>query len=178
MLFRSGVPQIEVTFDIDANGIVNVSAKDLGTGKEQSIRITASSGLSDADIERLIKEAESHAEEDKKKQKLIEVRNSADTLIYTTEKSIRDLGENIDAALKNDIETKAEALKKVMQSDDAEAIQKSMDELAQASHKLAEKLYAQKTDAGAQAGAHGGQPQGGAKKDDDDVVDADYTEVK
>jgi len=173
-----GVPQVEVTFDIDANGIVNVSAKDLGTGKEQSIRITASSGLSDADIERLVKEAESHAEEDKKKQKLIEVRNSADTLIYTTEKSIRDLGENIDAALKADIEAKGEALKKVMQSDDAESIQKSMDELAQASHKLAEKLYAQKTDAGAQAGPHGGQPQGGAKKDDDDVVDADYTEVK
>jgi len=174
-----GVPQIEVTFDIDANGIVNVSAKDLGTGKEQSIRITASSGLSDADIERLIKEAESHAEEDKKKQKLIEVRNSADTLIYTTEKSIRDLGENIDAALKNDIETKAEVLKKVMQSDDADAIQKSMDELAQASHKLAEKLYAQKTDAGAQAGAgHEAHGQAGPRKDDDDVVDADYTEVK
>jgi molecular chaperone DnaK len=173
-----GVPQVEVTFDIDANGIVNVSAKDLGTGKEQSIRITASSGLSDADIERLVKEAESHAEEDKKKQKLIEVRNSADTLIYTTEKSIRDLGENIDAALKADIETKGEALKKVMQSDDAEAIQKSMDELAQASHKLAEKLYAQKTDAGAHAGGHKAHGQAGPKKDDDDVVDADYTEVK
>jgi molecular chaperone DnaK len=173
-----GVPQVEVTFDIDANGIVNVSAKDLGTGKEQSIRITASSGLSDADIDRLVKEAESHAEEDKKKQKLIEVRNSADTLIYTTEKSIRDLGENIDAALKSDIETKAEALKNVMQSDDADAIQKSMDELAQASHKLAEKLYAQKTDAGAQAGGPEAHAQGGAKKDDDDVVDADYTEVK
>ncbi len=173
-----GVPQVEVTFDIDANGIVNVSAKDLGTGKEQSIRITASSGLSDADIDRLVKEAESHAEEDKKKQKLIEVRNSADTLIYTTEKSIRDLGENIDAALKSDIETKAEALKKVMQSDDADAIQKSMDELAQASHKLAEKLYAQKTDAGTHAGGPEAHAQGGAKKDDDDVVDADYTEVK
>ncbi|NCD25643.1 MAG: molecular chaperone DnaK [Deltaproteobacteria bacterium] len=173
-----GVPQVEVTFDIDANGIVNVSAKDLGTGKEQSIRITASSGLSDADIDRLVKEAESHAEEDKKKQKLIEVRNSADTLIYTTEKSIRDLGENIDAPLKADIETKAEALKNVMQNDDADAIQKSMDELAQASHKLAEKLYAQKTDAGAQAGGPDAQAQGGAKKDDDDVVDADYTEVK
>ena len=172
-----GVPQVEVTFDIDANGIVNVSAKDLGTGKEQSIRITASSGLSDADIDRLVKEAEAHAEEDKKKQKLIEVRNSADTLIYTTEKSIRDLGENIDAAMKADIEGKAEALKSVLQSDDAEAIQKSMDELAQASHKLAEKLYAQKTDAGAQPGPQDAG-QGGGKKDDDDVVDADYTEVK
>jgi molecular chaperone DnaK len=173
-----GVPQIEVTFDIDANGIVNVSAKDLGTGKEQSIRITASSGLSDADIERLVKEAEANAEDDKKKQKLIEVRNSADTLIYTTEKSIRDLGENIDAALKADIESKAEALKQVMQSDDAEAIQKSMDELAQASHKLAEKLYAQKTDGGAQAEGQEAPGQPGAAKDDDDVVDADYTEVK
>jgi molecular chaperone DnaK len=172
-----GVPQVEVTFDIDANGIVNVSAKDLGTGKEQSIRITASSGLSDADIERLVKEAEANAEEDKKKQKLIEVRNSADTLIYTTEKSIRDLGENIDPAMKADIEGKAEALKSVLQSDDAEAIQKSMDELAQASHKLAEKLYAQKTEAGAQ-GEPQDAPQGGAAKDDDDVVDADYTEVK
>ncbi|NLY41455.1 MAG: molecular chaperone DnaK [Desulfovibrionales bacterium] len=172
-----GVPQVEVTFDIDANGIVNVSAKDLGTGKEQSIRITASSGLSEKDIERLVKEAEANAEDDKKKQKLIEVRNSADTLIYTTEKSIRDLGDNVDAALKADIETKAEALKSVMDSDDADAIQKSMDELAQASHKLAEQLYAQKTDAGAQHGP-AGPAAGGPAKDDDDVVDADYTEVK
>jgi molecular chaperone DnaK len=170
-----GVPQIEVTFDIDANGIVNVSAKDLGTGKEQSIQITASSGLSDADIDRLIKEAESHAEEDQKKQKLIEVRNSADTLIYTTEKSIRDLGENIDAELKADIESKAEALKKVMESDDTDAIQKSMDELAQASHKLAEKLYAQKNE---ETGGPQDAPQDEPKKDDDDVMDADYTEVK
>jgi molecular chaperone DnaK len=169
------VPQIEVTFDIDANGIVNVSAKDLGTGKEQSIQITASSGLSDADIDRLIKEAESHAEEDQKKQKLIEVRNSADTLIYTTEKSIRDLGENIDAELKADIESKAEALKKVMESDDTDAIQKSMDELAQASHKLAEKLYAQKNE---ETGGPQDAPQDEPKKDDDDVMDADYTEVK
>lgn len=174
-----GVPQVEVTFDIDANGIVNVSAKDLGTGKEQSIRITASSGLSEKDIERLVKEAEANAEEDKKKQKLIEVRNSADTLIYTTEKSIRDLGDNVEAALKADIESKAEALKKVMNTDDADAIQKAMDELAQTSHKLAEQIYAQKTDAS--AGAQHGQPgpgAGGPAKDDDDVVDADYTEVK
>ncbi|MDY0274301.1 MAG: molecular chaperone DnaK [Desulfomicrobium sp.] len=175
-----GVPQIEVTFDIDANGIVNVSAKDLGTGKEQSIRITASSGLSDADIDRLVKEAETHAEEDKQKQKLIEVRNSADTLIYTTEKSIRDLGDNIDAELKADLEAKAESLRKTLESEDADAIQKSMDELAQASHKLAEKLYAQKTDAGAgPAGDPGfGAQDAGPQKDDDDVVDADYTEVK
>lgn len=172
-----GVPQIEVTFDIDANGIVNVSAKDLGTGKEQSIRITPSSGLSEEEVQRLIKEAEAHAEEDKKKQKLIEVRNQADTLIYTTEKSLRDLGDKVEPELKNEIETKIEELKKIMQEDNAEAIQKASEELAQASHKLAEKLYAQKST--------NANPQGEASaeasnkpKDDDDVVDADYTEVK
>ncbi|THB70403.1 MAG: molecular chaperone DnaK, partial [Desulfovibrio sp.] len=108
-----GVPQVEVAFDIDANGIVNVSAKDLGTGKEQSIRITASSGLSEDEIQNLVKDAESHAEEDKKKQKLIETRNQADTLIYTTEKSIKDLGDKLDAETKADIEAKMEALKAV-----------------------------------------------------------------
>ncbi len=173
-----GVPQIEVTFDIDANGLVNVSAKDLGTGKEQSIRITASSGLSEEEIENLVKDAESHAEEDKKKQQLIEARNQADTLIYTTEKSIRDLGEDIEADMKSDIETKIESLRKVMESDDQEAIAKSTEELAQASHKLAEKLYAQKTEGegGPEAGPE--QGAGGPKNEDEDVVDADYTEVK
>ena len=174
-----GVPQIEVTFDIDANGIVNVSAKDTGTGKQQSIQITASSGLSDQDIDRMVKDAESHADEDKKKQELIEVRNQADTLVYSTEKSLREVGDGVDATLKGDIETKIEALKKVLDSEDAEAIRKATDELAQSSHKLAEQLYAQKggQDAGAagpEAGAAG--PQAGG--DDDDVVDADYTEVK
>jgi molecular chaperone DnaK len=178
-----GVPQIEVTFDIDANGIVNVSAKDTGTGKEQSIRITSSSGLSEEEINKLVKEAESHAEEDKKKQKLIEARNHADTLIYTTEKSLRDLGDNIDAELKTDIESKTEALKKAMEGDDEQAIRTATDELSQASHKLAEKLYSQKTQEG-QSGAQGpeGQDQdaGADQKGsgDDDVVDADYTEVK
>ena len=177
-----GVPQIEVTFDIDANGLVNVSAKDTGTGKEQSIQITASSGLSEDEINKLIKDAESHAEEDKKKQKLIEARNHADTLIYTTEKSIRDLGDNLDAELKADIENKIQELKKVQEGDDEEAIRKATEDLSQASHKLAEKLYAQKTqsgeaggeaqdDAQAQAGQHGTQSA------DEDVVDADYTEV-
>lgn len=174
-----GVPQIEVTFDIDANGIVNVSAKDMGTGKEQSIRITASSGLSEDQINRLIKEAEAHAEEDKRKQKLIEARNNADTLIYTTEKSLRDLGDKVDATLRGDIESKVEALKKVMQGDDAEAITRAADELAQASHKLAEQLYAQKAGGPTEdAGASQGSGADAGKKDDDDVVDADYTEVK
>jgi len=178
-----GVPQVEVTFDIDANGIVNVSAKDLGTGKEQSIRITASSGLSDSEVENLVKEAEAHAEEDKQKKKLIEVRNQADTLIYSTEKSIRDLGDKLDSVTKGDIETKTETLKKTMESDDAEAIERDMNELAQASHKLAEQLYAQKSEQGGpQAGAEGDQagPEAGQQasgKDDEDVVDADYKEV-
>ncbi|WP_320170391.1 molecular chaperone DnaK [Maridesulfovibrio sp.] len=175
-----GVPQIEVTFDIDANGIVNVSAKDMGTGKEQSIRITASSGLSEDDIERMVKDAEAHADDDKKKQELIEARNQADSLIYTTEKSLREVGENVDAALKADIETKIEDLKKVQDSDDPDAIKQATDALAQASHKLAEQLYAQQNQAGS-AGAEGAAgPEGaaGSAKDDDDVVDADFTEVK
>ncbi|SKA74515.1 molecular chaperone DnaK [Paucidesulfovibrio gracilis DSM 16080] len=180
-----GVPQVEVTFDIDANGIVNVSAKDLGTGREQSIRITASSGLSEDEIDRMVKDAESHAADDKKKQELIEARNQADNLAYTTEKSLRDLGDNVDPVLKGEIDTKLEALKAVQESDDVEAIKKATEDLAQASHKLAEQLYAQKSQAagGEQpAGEAGGDAaSGGAKSgasDDDDVVDADYTEVK
>jgi len=188
-----GMPQVEVGFDIDANGIVNVSAKDLGTGKEQSIRITASSGLNETDIQRLIKDAQSHAEDDKKKQKLIEARNHADTLVYTTEKSLRDLSDKVDASLKSTIESKIEALKSVLQSEDADAILKATDELAQSAHKLAELLYAQKTAGGPGAGpgagfgagptGPGGQAgpgagQGPAGNKDEDVVDADYTEVK
>jgi molecular chaperone DnaK len=172
-----GVPQIEVGFDIDANGLVNVSAKDLGTGKQQSIRITASSGLSEAEINKLIKDAESHADEDKRKKELIEVRNHADTLIYTTEKTLRDLGDTVDSVLKGQIETKLEELKKVKDSDDPEAIKRATDELAQASHKLAEQLYAKKSGAEGQAGPEG-QAGGQAKGPDEDVVDADYTEVK
>ncbi|WP_147820899.1 molecular chaperone DnaK [Salidesulfovibrio onnuriiensis] len=177
-----GIPQIEVSFDIDANGIVNVGAKDMGTGKEQSIQITASSGLSDEEIDRMVKDAESHAEDDKKKQELIEARNQADTLVYTSEKSIKDLGDNVDAELKADIESKIEALKKAMESDELEAIKKGTEELAHASHKLAEKLYAQQggeqqAGAGPQAGPEA-EAAGSDKKDDDDVVDADYTEVK
>ena len=179
-----GVPQIEVAFNIDANGIVNVSAKDLGTGKEQSIQITASSGLSDADIEKLVKEAEAHAADDKKKQDLISARNQADGLIYGTEKSIKDLGDKLDAALKSDIEGKIASLKTLMEGEDVEAIKKATEELAQASHKLAEQLYsqAQGQQPGADAaGAAGSQPGAGAaggKKADDDVIDADFTESK
>lgn len=175
-----GMPQVEVSFDIDANGIVNVSAKDLGTGKEQSIRITASSGLNDSDIERLIKEAESHADEDKKKKEVIEMRNQADTLIYSTEKSLEDLGDKVDASLKSEIESKTEELKKAMEGSEPEPIKAAMDALAKASHKIAEQLYAQKAqNAGPETGFSEEAPNsGGSSKSDDDVVDADYTEVK
>jgi molecular chaperone DnaK len=178
-----GVPQIEVTFDIDANGIVNVSAKDVGTGKEQSIRIQASSGLTEEEIEKMVKDAEAHAEEDAKKKELIEARNQADTLIYTTEKSLRDLGDKVESDLRSDIESKIETLKQAKDGDDLEAIKKATDDLSQASHKLAEKLYAQQQEGGAQAGDEQaqqgqqgqGQSQGG---EDEDVVDAEYTEMK
>ena len=179
-----GVPQIEVAFNIDANGIVNVSAKDLGTGKEQSIQITASSGLSDADIEKLVKEAEAHAADDTTKQDLISARNQADGLIYGTEKSIKDLGDKLDAALKSDIEGKIASLKTLMEGEDVEAIKKATEELAQASHKLAEQLYSQAqgqqpgADAAGAAGAQPGAGAAGGKKADDDVIDADFTESK
>jgi molecular chaperone DnaK len=176
-----GVPQIEVSFDIDANGIVHVNAKDMGTGRQQSIQITASSGLSDDEIEQMVKDAEAHADEDKKKQSLIEARNHADTLVYTSEKSLRDLGDKVDAGLKADIETKIEALKAALSSDNVDEIKAKTDELAQSSHKLAEQLYASQSSGqpgpDAAAGAAGAE-SGTSSKADDDVVDADYTEVK
>ncbi|MCE1226041.1 MAG: molecular chaperone DnaK [Geobacteraceae bacterium] len=176
-----GVPQIEVTFDIDANGIVHVSAKDLGTGKEQSIRITASSGLSKEEIDKMVKDAESHAAEDKKKREAIEARNQADSMIYSTEKSLKDVGDKVDAVEKGNIENKIADLKKVMDSDDAEVIKKATDELAQAAHKLAEAMYAQAQQApGADScgGDCGAQQEAGAKPKDEKVVDADFEEVK
>ena len=174
------VPQIEVTFDIDANGIVNVSAKDMGTGKEQSIRITASSGLSEEDIQRLVKEAEAHAGEDKKKQEIIEARNKADSLIYGTEKSLKDLGDKAPADLRSDVEGKIAALKTAIAGEDLAAINSATEALTQSAHKLAEQLYQQQgAQAGAQPGAGAAGAQGGAQKGkDDDVVDADFTEVK
>jgi len=177
-----GIPQIEVSFDIDANGIVHVSAKDLGTGKEQSIQITASSGLSEEEIEKLVKEAEVHAEEDKKKKDLVEARNHADSLIYQTEKSIKELGDKVDASLKENIEGAIEKLKKAMEGTDAEEIKRLSEELMQNSHKLAEAMY-QKASGGAEAGeqAAGGEAsaEGESKASaDEDVVDADFEEVK
>ena len=138
-----GMPQIEVTFDIDANGIVHVSAKDLGTGKEQSIKIQASSGLSEEEIQKKVKDAEAHAEEDKKKKSLVEARNKADQMIYTTEKTLKEYGDKISADEKKNIEEKIEKVKQAMKGESADEINKSIDELMQASHKIAEQMYKQ-----------------------------------
>ena len=180
-----GVPQIDVSFDIDANGIVHVSAKDLGTGKEQSIKITSSSGLSEEEIKNLVKEAEVHAEEDKKKKELIEVRNQADTLVYSVEKNLKDMGDQVDAEEKSRIEETITKIKTAMEADDLEAIKAAQEELTQASHKLAEAMYAKAAAKGEAAGTEGAGPeaggagaeQTGAAQGDDDVVDADFEEV-
>ena len=176
-----GLPQIEVTFDIDANGIVNVSAKDLGTGKEQSIKITASSGLSEEEIQNLVKDADLHAEEDKKKRELVDARNAADSLIYATEKSIQEAGDKLDAGAKGDIENAIATLKKAMEGEDTAEIKRLSEELTQASHKLAEVLYSQTAQAQAQAET-GSESGSGASaesaKQDEEVVDADFEEVK
>jgi len=175
-----GIPQIEVTFDIDANGIVHVSAKDLGTGKEQSIKITASSGLSETEIEKLVREAESHGEEDRKKKELVEARNSADAMAYGVEKNIKEFGDKVDAAEKARIEDAIAKVRKAVEGDDINAIRSAQDELTTASHKLAEAMYAKTSQAGAgpQPGAGPGAGGQGPGKKDEDVVDADFEEVK
>ncbi|MCP4579609.1 MAG: molecular chaperone DnaK [Deltaproteobacteria bacterium] len=172
-----GVPQIEVAFDIDANGIVHVSAKDMGTGKEQSIEITASSGLNEEEIEQLIKDAEMHAEEDKKKRELIDARNMADSMIYNTEKAIKEAGDKLDDAPKADIDNAVENLKKAMEGEDTEEIKRLTEELTQASHKLAEIMYQQASQQQEQGGGAGPEP-GEGKPQDEDVVDADFEEIK
>jgi len=177
-----GVPQIEVTFDIDANGIVHVGAKDLGTGKEQSIKITASSGLSEAEIEKLVKDAEMHAEDDKRRKELIEARNQADTMVYSVEKNIKEFGDKVDASEKSRIEDAIAKVKKAIEGDDLDAIKKTQDELMNVSHKLAEAMYAKTAGGAGGPGAAGGAGAAGADasagKKDDDVVDADFEEVK
>ena len=176
-----GIPQIEVTFDIDANGIVNVSAKDQATGKEQSIQITASSGLSQEEIDQLVKDAEMHAEDDKKKRELVEARNQADALIYSTEKSIKELGDKVDADTKSKVESATTALKQAMEGENVDEIKRCSEELTNASHKLAEAMYQQASASGQQAGpGPGGETAGqaGGSAPDEDVVDADFEEVK
>jgi molecular chaperone DnaK len=170
-----------VTFDIDANGIVHVSAKDLATQKEQSIQITASSGLSDSEIQNLVKEAEVHAAEDKKKRELIETRNQADSLIYSTEKTMRDMGDKVDEKTRQEIDSQIEKVKKAMEGEDRDAIQREVDQLMQISHKIAEEAYKRASEQQGGAGGAGAgheEAAGARKKPDDDVVDADFEEVK
>jgi molecular chaperone DnaK len=178
-----GVPQIEVTFDLDANGILHVSAKDLGTQKEQSIRITASSGLTEEEIDRMQKDAELHAEDDKHRREVVETKNQADALIHATEKSLKDLDDKVDAETKGNVETEIENVKNVLKGDDLEAIKTAVDALTAASHKLAEIMYAQAAKDNPDAGGAPGNDDGAANnpkddKGDDDVVDADFEEVK
>ena len=177
-----GMPQIEVTFDIDANGIVHVSAKDLGTGKEQAIKIESSGGLSEEDVEKMINDAEQFADEDKAKRESVEVKNQAETLIYSTEKSISDLGDKLPEEDKTKIEACSEQLKKSMETDDMEAIKSDLEALTQASHKMAELLYSQQAEQQGDGSGEGSEDAPGndekSGKDDEDIVDADFEEVK
>jgi molecular chaperone DnaK len=176
-----GVPQIEVTFDIDANGIVHVAAKDLGTGKEQSIKITASSGLSEDEIKQMVKDAEAHAAEDKKHKETVEARNQLDSLIYSTEKSLKEYGNDLDAGVKENIENALKKAKETLEGQDAQAMRTAAEQLSQSSHKLAEAMYAKasRQQPGQEAsGDAKEQPTSDGKKKKDDVVDADFEEVK
>jgi molecular chaperone DnaK len=170
-----GVPQIEVTFNIDSNGIVNVSATDKGTGKSQKITITSSSGLSDEEIDRMMKDAEAHAEEDRKRKELVEAKNNADQLVYTVEKTIKDLGDKVDAGEVEKANAAKEAVKKALEGDDVDAIKKATDELSEVVQQLSVKMYEQMA---AQQQAEGaGEAGGNAGPKADNVVDADYTVV-
>ncbi len=174
-----GVPQIEVTFDIDANGILHVSAKDKGTGKEQSIVIKDSSGLSDDEIDRMVHDAEAHAEDDKRKKELADVRNQADTLVYTTEKSLKEHGDKLEASVKENIEKEVENLKQKLTSENAGEIKEGIDKLSAAAQKLAEVLYAQQAAEGqAQGAGESAYAEQEESKKDENVVDADFEEVK
>jgi molecular chaperone DnaK len=165
-----GMPQIEVTFDIDANGIVNVSAKDKATGKEQQIRIQASGGLSDSDIDRMVKDAEAHAADDKKRKELVEARNQADSLVHSTEKNLKEYGDKVPGEVKAEIERDIAAVRSALDSDDAAALKAKTDALMQSAMKLGEAMYKAQEAAGG-ADAAGGAPGG------DKVVDADFEEV-
>jgi molecular chaperone DnaK len=176
-----GIPQIEVTFDIDANGILHVSAKDLGTGKEQSIRITASSGLNEEEIKKMMRDAESHSDEDKRKKQLAEAKNEADTLVYTVEKSLKDYGDKLNEAEKKEIEEALEKCRKAKDtSTEASEIKSATEDLMNKSHKLAEHLYkgeGARAEAGAGAGTSGGGGQAGAKGPEEEVVEAEFEDV-
>ena len=173
-----GVPQIEVTFDIDANGIVNVSAKDIGTGTEQNITISGSTALSDDEVDRMVKDAEAHAEEDKKHKEEVEVRNNAESLVAATEKSIQELGDKVPEDTKKAAQDAAEKTKKALEGDDLEEVKKCMEELQQAGYKIAEIAYSQASAQGAEGAAAGaGTSAGEAKENDDGTIEADYEVV-
>jgi len=174
-----GIPQIDVTFDIDANGILNVAAKDLGTGKEQSIVIKASSGLSEEEIKQMVRDAEAHASDDKKKKELVEERNKLDGLVYSTEKSLKEFGDKIDAGSRSSIETAMADARSALEGEDTDKMKQAYEALTSASHKLAEEMYkkaAAESDAGGGDGSGAGADAGGGG--DDGVVDADFEEVK
>ncbi|MBT8129105.1 MAG: Hsp70 family protein, partial [Gammaproteobacteria bacterium] len=174
-----GIPQIEVSFDIDANGILNVSAKDKATSKEQSIVIKASSGLSDSEVEQMVKDAEAHAGEDKKLRELVDARNAADGMIHATEKSIKDLGDKVDASEKAAAETAIAELKEAVKGDDKDLIEAKTTALTEAASKIAEKAYAQQAEATSAGGAEGAGDTGAAQGDSsEEVVDAEFEEVK
>jgi molecular chaperone DnaK len=174
------VPQIEVTFDIDANGIMHVTAKDKATGKENKIVIKSSSGLNDDEIERMVRDAEEHADDDRKAKELVDARNQGDAMLHSVRKSLSEFGDKVDASDKDAIEQAAAELETALKSDDKAEIESKTEALAQASHKLAEQAYAQSAGAaegGAETGgAETGQSTGGSK--DDDVVDAEFEEIK
>jgi molecular chaperone DnaK len=177
-----GVPQVEVTFDIDANGIVHVSAKDLGTGKEQSIKITASSGLSEDEIKQMVRDAEAHAADDRKRKETVEARNHLDSLVYSTEKSLKEYGGELDSAVRENIDAALKKAKAALEGQDAQAMRSAAEELSQSSHKLAEAMYAkasqQQTAQNASGDAQGDDAGKTSQKKKDDVVDADFQEVK
>ncbi len=173
-----GVPQVEVTFDIDANGILNVKAKEKATGKEQSITITASSGLSKDEVEKMKQDAAKHADEDKKKKELIDIRNQAETLSYTAEKAVKDAGDKLDAKVKKEVEEKIEALKKVKDGDDSAAIKKATEELSITIQKIGSAMYKDQKPPEGQPNAQAGGAKQEAPKDDKGPVDAKYEEVK
>jgi molecular chaperone DnaK len=176
-----GVPQIQVTFDIDANGILNVTAKDMATGKDQKITITSSSGLSKEDVERMAKEAEAHAAEDKARREEIEAKNQLDTLVYSVEKMLREQGDKISAAERGEVENALADAKQALGSNDKAMMDKARERLNQASHKLAEQMYKaaqpQPAEAGAGASASGRPPSGTEGRKDEGVVDAEYVDV-
>lgn len=177
-----GVPRIEVAFDIDANGIVHVSAKDLGTGKEQKITIQSDSGMSKDDIDRMVKEAQAHEAEDKKQKETVEVRNRADSAVYQAEKAIKDLGDKVDKAKADEVQTAADKVKEALKGTDTDAIKKATEELEKPLYEMSAAAYQQaggpEAAAGAGAAPGAGAADTGAKSEDDNVVDAEYTEVK